>query len=63
VKWTKENKQKHAVNYFENEAELSGSENSADEDEKGMDHYDIELGDEEKFDQNKLHSDLERIHL
>jgi hypothetical protein len=63
VKWTEKNKRLHAANFFEDEAELSGSENSDDEDERGMDQYDIELGDEEGFDQAKLQSDLERIHM
>lgn len=54
---------KSANNYFEQEAELSESEwGSADEDEKGLDKYDIEVADEEQFDQNKLQEEVGRIH-
>lgn len=61
---TKKDKQKVANAFLENEAELSESEwGSADEDEKDLDRYDIELGDEEKFDQNQLQQDLGRIHM
>lgn len=63
VKMTKKEKIKKASNYFENEAEMSESEwGSADEDERGMDKYDIELGDEDDFDQNKLREEVGRIH-
>lgn len=63
VKLTKKEKIKKASNYFENEAEMSESEwGSADEDERGMDKYDIELGDEDDFDQNKLREEVGRIH-
>lgn len=55
---------KVANNFVDNEAELSESEwGSADEDEKDMDKYDIELGDEENFDQAKLKKELEQIHM
>ncbi|XP_017784255.1 PREDICTED: claspin isoform X2 [Nicrophorus vespilloides] len=50
--------------FFENEAELSESEwGSADEDEKDLDQFELELGDKEKFDENKVRSDLEKIHM
>ncbi|XP_058812683.1 claspin-like [Topomyia yanbarensis] len=63
VVMTKKDKQKVANAFLENEAELSESEwGSADEDEKDLDRYDIEVGDEEKYDQGKLHEELERIH-
>lgn len=53
------------VNQFlDKEAELSGDEwSSADENEFGMDNYDIELGDEDKFDQDKLKGELEKIYM
>lgn len=55
---------KKASEYLENEAELSESEwGSADEDEKNMDNYEMELGDEDEFDREKMHTDLERIRL
>ncbi|XP_055617131.1 claspin [Toxorhynchites rutilus septentrionalis] len=64
VVMTKTDKQKVATTFLENEAELSESEwGSADEDEKDLDRYDIELGDEEKFDQGQLQQELERIHM
>lgn len=64
VVMTKKDKEKVAKTFVENEAELSESEwGSADEDEKDLDRYDMELGDEENFDQNKLQEELERIHM
>lgn len=55
---------KKTSEYFENEAELSESDwNSEDEDEKGMNQYEAELGDADKFDKNKLRGELERIRL
>jgi hypothetical protein len=63
VKMTKNDRVKAAGVYFENEAELSESEwGSADEDEKQMDTYDVELGDEDQFNQNKLQEEVGRIH-
>lgn len=54
---------KKIADFFENEAELSESEwGSADEDERNLDKFDIELGDEDVFDQNQLVSELDRIH-
>lgn len=63
VKLNKNDRIKAAGKYFENEAELSESEwGSADEDEKDLDKFDIELGDEEQFDQHKLQEEVGRIH-
>lgn len=63
VKMNKKDRIKAAGAYFEKEAELSESEwGSADEDEKEMDKFDIELGDEEQFDQNQLREEVGRIH-
>ncbi|KAG5681115.1 hypothetical protein PVAND_010575 [Polypedilum vanderplanki] len=63
VKMTKKEKLKKAQEYFENEAELSESEwGSADEDEKGLDKYEIELADDEQFDETKLREEVGRIH-
>lgn len=36
---------------------------SADEDEHDLDKFDVELGDEDEFDQGKLQNELERIHM
>lgn len=50
--------------FLENEAELSESEwGSEDEDEKGLDVLEKEEGDEEKFDEDELRKDLEKIHM
>lgn len=50
--------------FFEKEAELSESEwGSGDEDEQDLDKLDIEAGDNEKFDEKKMKSDLEKIHM
>lgn len=63
VKMNKKDRINAAGDYFENEAELSESEwGSADEDEKNLDKFDIELGDEDQFDQNKLQEEVGRIH-
>lgn len=60
----KDDVKKKAANYFENEAELSESEwGSDDEEEKGMDQYEAELGDKDVFDESKIQSELERIRL
>jgi hypothetical protein len=49
--------------FFENEAELSESEwGSADEDEKGLDVLEEELGDKEDFDENAVKEALGKIH-
>lgn len=54
---------KKISDFFEDEAELSESEwGSADEDERNLDKFEIELGDEDQFDQNQLMSELDRIH-
>lgn len=53
-----------ASDFVDSEAELSESEwGSADEDEKGMNQYEAELGDADKFDKNKLRDELERMRL
>lgn len=63
VKLTKKERLKVAKDYFEKEAELSEEEwQSADEDEKDLDNYEIELADEEQFDQNQLREEVGRIH-
>lgn len=55
---------KKTSDFFENEAELSGSElGSGDEDEKELDQYLPEMGDADKFDKSKLRDELERIRL
>lgn len=64
VALAKKEVRKKASEYFENEAELSESEwGSADEDEKNLDVFEGELGDEDEFDQAKLQTELERIQL
>ncbi|XP_068149650.1 claspin [Drosophila tropicalis] len=63
VEMTKKDRKLRAANFVDKEAELSESEwGSADEDEKNMDNYDIELGDEDEFDREKLRNELEQIH-
>lgn len=63
IKMDKKDRLKAAGAYFEDEAELSESEwGSADEDERDLDKFDIELGDEENFDQNNLREEVGRIH-
>lgn len=56
---------KKASEFVENEAELSESEwGSDDEDEKDLDKYEMnDLVDDNEFDKDKLHSELERIRL
>lgn len=50
--------------FLENEAELSESDwDSEDEDEKGLDRMEKEEGDEEKFDEDELRTNLEKIHM
>ncbi|KAH8274456.1 hypothetical protein KR026_010503, partial [Drosophila bipectinata] len=63
VEMTKKDRKFRASNFVEKEAELSESEwGSADEDEKNMDTYDIELGDEDQFDREQLRNELGQIH-
>ncbi|EDV96043.1 claspin [Drosophila grimshawi] len=63
VEMTKKDRKLRAANFVEKEAELSESEwGSADEDEKNMDAYDFELGDEDQFDREKLRHELGQIH-
>ncbi|KAH8286940.1 hypothetical protein KR018_010724 [Drosophila ironensis] len=63
VEMTKKDRKLRAANFVDKEAELSESEwGSADEDEKNMDVYDIELGDEDQFDREKLRHELGQIH-
>ncbi|KAH8415473.1 hypothetical protein KR222_000369, partial [Zaprionus bogoriensis] len=63
VQMTKKDRKLRAANFVEKEAELSESEwGSADEDEKNMDKYDIELGDEDEFDREQLRNELGQIH-
>ncbi|XP_016989854.1 claspin [Drosophila rhopaloa] len=63
VEMTKKDRKVRAANFVDKEAELSESEwGSADEDEKNMDTYDIELGDEDEFDRDKLRHELGQIH-
>ncbi|XP_053658312.1 claspin [Anopheles marshallii] len=63
VRLTKKEKELITARFVENEAELSESEwGSADEDEKGLDRYDVEMGDEEQYDQQQLQEELEKIH-
>ncbi|XP_055843194.1 claspin [Episyrphus balteatus] len=64
VQMSKKDCLKQANTFLEKEAELSESEwGSADEDEQNLDKYDQELGDEDEFDQQKLHTELEQIHM
>uniref|UniRef100_A0A1A9ZF07 Claspin n=1 Tax=Glossina pallidipes TaxID=7398 RepID=A0A1A9ZF07_GLOPL len=64
VHLTKDDRVQEAEKFFENEAELSESDwGSADEDEENdLDKYDIELGDEDEFDKEKLRDELGKIH-
>lgn len=64
VKLNKKERIKAANDYFENEADFSGSEwGSADEDEKEMDKLMEEMGDEDQFDQDQLKEEVGRIHM
>lgn len=52
------------ADFLEAEAELSESEwGSEDEDEKDLDQMEFEVGDKDKFDEEKVKSDLEKIHM
>ncbi|XP_059478025.1 claspin-like [Neocloeon triangulifer] len=52
-----------AARFFEAEAELSGSDwESADEDERGLDYMDEELGDKEQIDEDDMKEQLGKIH-
>ncbi|KAI8039091.1 claspin [Drosophila gunungcola] len=63
VEMTTKDRKLRAANFVDKEAELSESDwGSADEDEKNMDDYDIELGDEDQFDRDKLRHELGQIH-
>ncbi|KAI4497830.1 hypothetical protein M0802_007156 [Mischocyttarus mexicanus] len=61
---SKKAKNKMAAEFFEEEAELSESDwGSADEDEQDLDKLEIEEGDEDDIDENKVHNQLEKIHM
>ncbi|XP_036228119.2 claspin isoform X2 [Bactrocera oleae] len=63
VELTKQDYLKKAETFFEREAELSDSEwGSADEDEKNLDQYENELGDEDVFDKEEIRDELGKIH-
>jgi len=50
--------------FFENEAELSGSElGSGDEREEGEDDWEVEEGDKEVFDESVVRDELGRVHM
>ncbi|XP_065340177.1 claspin-like [Cloeon dipterum] len=52
-----------AAKFFEAEAELSGSDwESADEDERGLDDFEEELGDQEQIDEDNVKEQLGQIH-
>lgn len=54
---------RRARRFFENEAELSGSDwGSADEDERELDEFEEELGDKEVFDEDNVKEQLGKIH-
>lgn len=59
----KKDVKRKATEFFENEAELSGSEISGDEDEKDLNYYEAEKGDLDHFDNDKIRSELERMQL
>lgn len=55
---------KKAREFFEAEAELSGSEwGSEDEDEKELDEFEVEDADGEKINEKKVQQELERMHI
>lgn len=60
---SEENEIIHPKDFIEGEAELSGSELSGDEDERDLDIFDKEAGDEDILDKNKVLSELKQIHL
>lgn len=50
--------------FFEKEAELSESEwGSDDEDERGLNTFEVEAGDADVFDEREVRRDLEKIHM
>lgn len=49
--------------FFDKEAELSGSEFSGDEDEQDLDEFEEEIGDAEELDFDQIQSQLGKIHL
>uniref|UniRef100_A0A034WA45 Claspin-like protein n=1 Tax=Bactrocera dorsalis TaxID=27457 RepID=A0A034WA45_BACDO len=63
VELTKQDCLKKAETFFEREAELSESDwGSADEDEKNLDQYENEVGDEDVFDKEEIRDELGKIH-
>lgn len=53
-----------AAQFLDEEAELTESEwGSADEDENDLDTFEVEAGDTEQFNEKKLRTDLEKIHM
>lgn len=60
---SEENEIIRPTDFIEKEAELSESEWSGDEDEKGLDFLDMEAGDEDKLDNDQVRSQLEKIHM
>ncbi|KAL1512938.1 hypothetical protein ABEB36_002437 [Hypothenemus hampei] len=57
-------KKMRMTDFLEVEAELSESEwGSADEDEKDLDEMEFEAGDTETFDDEKVRTDIEKIHM
>ncbi|KAG6449934.1 hypothetical protein O3G_MSEX006354 [Manduca sexta] len=59
-------KKRKAIDFFENEAELTSEDEwvgSGDEDEAGLDRMEREEGDDETFHQGKLQRELGQIHM